>query len=257
MQHISQIISHTLTAPKPMPSDLAGKSANLNESCIQKNTLSDSQKQAILANIFEPVEIPPEFMLDIVGKLFLKFKDRYRNTMITGNEIDWGRNKTIEWADYFNSKNATIDELRQAYVLCKDAYPTFPPNEVEFLALARKNRHTDSDTAMRIAVEMASQIQMGNAAKWENAVIFEAAMRIGCYTLTHEPSYLLEKKWHKTYQAVCDEVDAGAVFAIPQTPMIEQVHTPVSNDRAKEILAGLTGRLHKNPKNAQTMGLTA
>lgn len=193
-------------------------------------------------------------MLDIVGKLFLKFKDRYRNTMMTGGNIDWGRNKAIEWADYFTQKNATIDELRQAYVLCKDAYPTFPPNEVEFLALARKNRHTDSDAAMKIAIEKASQIQMGNAAKWENAVIFEAAMRIGCYTLTHEPSYLLEKKWHKIYQAVCDEADAGAVFTIPATPMIEQVHTPVSNEQAKEILAGI---MKKVAKNAQNMGLTA
>lgn len=239
MQHISQIISHTLTAPKPMPSDLARKSANLNESYTQKNTLSDSQKQAILANIFEPVEIPPEFMLEVVGKLFLKFKDRYRNTMMTSGDIDWGRNKTLEWADYFNSKNATIDELRLAYVLCKDAHPTFPPNEVEFLALARKNRHTDSDTAMKIAVEMASQIQAGNQVTWENPAIYEAAMRVGVYALTHEPSYQLWDKWKKTYKAVCDEMDSGVVFVIPSVPLVEQKHTPASKDKALEFLANI------------------
>lgn len=219
--------------------------------------LTENEKRMILVNIFEPVAVPPEFMLDIVGKLFLKFKDRYRNTMITGGEIDWGRNKTIEWADYFNQKNATIDELRLAYVLCKDAYPTFPPNESEFLALVRKNRHTDSDTAMKIAIETASKIYTGSAPNWDNPVIYEAAMRVGCYTLAHEPSYLIEKKWHKVYQSVCDEMDAGAVFTIPATPMIEQVHAPVSNDRAKEIIAGLTSKICKNPKNPQTMGLTA
>ncbi|WFF39270.1 hypothetical protein LU290_03340 [Moraxella nasibovis] len=53
----------------------------------------------------------------------------------------------------------------------------------------------------------------------------------------------------------CQYYEPPVTLQAPQNA--PQAHVAVSNDRAKEILAGLTGRLYKNPKNAQTMGLTA
>lgn len=191
-----------------------------------------AKQQAILANIFEPETVPPEFMVELVAKLFAKFKDRYRGAMLTTGEVDWSKNKLIEWADYFTQKNATIDELRGAYVLCKDAYPTFPPNEVEFLALVRKNRHTDSHTALQIAVDTAGKIQSGNDVAWGNAVIYETAMRVGFYDLTHETGYILNNRWHKTYKEVCDEADNGAVFIVPAVPLLK-IKKP-SNEQYRE-----------------------
>lgn len=204
-----------------------------------------ANQQAILANIFEPETVPPEFMIELVAKLFAKFKDRYRGAMLTTGDVDWSKNKLIEWADYFTQKNATIDELRGAYVLCKDAYPTFPPNEVEFLALVRKNRHTDSHTALQIAVDTVSKVQSGNDVAWDNAVIYETAMRVGFYALTHETGYILNNRWHKTYKEVCDEVDNGAVFVVPAVPLLEAKKPTAEQyqDYLKQGLANLQNLL--------------
>lgn len=197
-----------------------------------------ADKQAILANIFEPETVPPEFMIELVAKLFLKFKDRYRGAMLTTGEVDWSKNKVLEWADYFAQKNATIDELRTAYVLCKDAYKTFPPNEVEFLDLVRANRHPDWQTALRIAVDTAGRIQSGAEAVWENAVVYEAAMRTGFYTLTSETGYVLNDRFKKIYKQVCTEADNRAVFVVPTMPLLE-IKKP-SNEQYREYAkAGL------------------
>ena len=245
--HVSQIINRTQTAPQHTSIDYSKRPLNSSESYTPNVTdnLTEQQRQIILATMFEPVQPPPEFMVDIVGKLFMKFKENYSFLMVTGGEYDWGRNKILEWADYFTSKNATIDELRQAYRLSKDVFKKFPPNEVQFLDLVLQNRHTDSHQALRIAIDTASKIQAGNQAEWDNVAIYESAMRIGFYTLTHEADYALNERWGKTYKAVCDELDSGATFTIPSVPLIEQQHTTVSKERAQEHLAEVMAKIGK------------
>lgn len=200
--------------------------------------LSDSQKQAVLAMIFEPIQVPPAFMIDLVTKLFLKFKDRYRNTMITGGEIDWGRNKILEWADYFTAKNATLDELCQAYFLAKDNYPTFPPNEAEFLNQVRKFAVMDSNQALAIATDCASRSQYETVTDdWQHGYIYETACRVGLFELANSPSYIIDDKWAKAYKAVADEMACGAVFNIPKTAQITYKATdPLQGDEALAML---------------------
>lgn len=245
--HVSQIISHIQTAPQRTSIDCSKRPLSSSESYTPNaiDNLTEQQRQIILATMFEPVQPPPEFMVDIVNKLFIKFKENYSFLMVTGGEFDWGRNKILEWADYFTSKNATIDELRQAYRLSKDVFKKFPPSEVQFLDLVLQNRHTDSHQALRIAIDTASKIQAGNQAEWDNVAIYESAMRIGFYTLTHEADYILNERWGKTYKAVCDELDSGATFTIPSVPLIEQQHTPVSKERAQEHIAEVMAKIGK------------
>ncbi|STY99849.1 Uncharacterised protein [Moraxella lacunata] len=177
-------------------------------------------------------------MIDIVVKLFAKFKQRYNALMATGGQYDWGRNKILEWADYFSSKNATIVELSQAYRLSKDAFKKFPPNEVEFLDLVRQGRYMDKDKALQIACECASLSQYETVTdKWQHPVIFETAMRIGFFALTHEPAYTVKDKWARAYKAVCDEMDAGAMFAIPTAPLLENKQPIASDEFAMQMLS--------------------
>lgn len=203
--------------------------------------LSDSQKQAVLNMMFEPINPPSDLMIEIVSKLFLKFKDRYRNTMITGGEIDWGRNKILEWADYFTAKNATLDELRQAYILAKDNFPTFPPNEAEFLNQVRKFAVMDSNQALAIATDCASRSQYESVTDdWQHGYIYEAARRVGLFELAHEPSYIIDDKWAKAYKAVADELACGAVFNIPKMAQITYKATdPLQGDEALAVLQNI------------------
>lgn len=213
---------------------------NSNESFTQSSLehLTGEQRQMVLNMIFEPIQPPPAFMIDIVVKLFAKFKERYNALMATGGQYDWGRNKILEWADYFSSKNATIDELRQAYRLSKDAFKKLPPNEVEFLDLVRQGRYMDKDKALQIACECASLSQYETVTdKWQHPVIFETAMRIGFFALTHEPAYTVKDKWARAYKAVCDEMDAGAMFAIPTTPLLENKQPIASDEFAMQMLS--------------------
>lgn len=210
--------------------------------------LTDSQRQEIINMMFEPLTMPSDLMIDLVTKLFLKFKDRYRNTMSTGGQIDWGRNKIIEWADYFTAKNATIDELRQAYILAKDNFPTFPPNEVEFLNQVRVKRHLTVEQALKIAAECASlsQYETVKAEKWVNGAIYETATRIGFYTLTHEPLSVVKNSFKTAYKAVCEEIDMGAVYNVPNVPLIEKKHTVAPSEVANKYLAQMMGKTQKN-----------
>ncbi|MDO4440549.1 MAG: hypothetical protein Q4B81_00010 [Moraxella sp.] len=53
----------------------------------------------------------------------------------------------------------------------------------------------------------------------------------------------------------CQYYEPPVTLQAPQDA--PQAHTAVSNERAKEIIAGLTSKICKNPQNSQTMGLTA
>lgn len=212
--------------------------------------LNDSQKQEIINMIFEPLVVPSDLMIDVVAKLFLKFKDRYRNTMNTGGQIDWGRNKIIEWADYFTSKNATIDELRQAYILAKDNFPTFAPNEVEFLNQVRAKRHVSVEQALRIAAQCASlsRYETVSADKWVSGAIYETATRVGFYELTTEPLSVVKHSFKNAYKAVCEEIDMGAVYSVPDVPLIKQTHHVASDEVADKYLAQMMGKVGKSNK---------
>lgn len=53
----------------------------------------------------------------------------------------------------------------------------------------------------------------------------------------------------------CEYYEPPVTLQAPQNA--PQAHVAVSNERAKEFIAGIFGKIYKNPKNAQTMGLTA
>ncbi|WP_323842535.1 MULTISPECIES: hypothetical protein [unclassified Moraxella] len=67
--------------------------------------------------------------------------------------------------------------------------------------------------------------------------------------------------YEHTVNALIEQKQASQPYVPPtalQAPQdAPQAHLAVSNEQAKEFLAGIFGKLHKNPKNAQTMGLTA
>lgn len=193
--------------------------------------------------MFETTTIPSDLMIDVVTKLFIKFKDRYQNAMTTKDGNAWGLNKVLEWADYFTSKNATLDELRTAYTLCKDRFVTFPPNEVEFLNLVRQSQYPDVFSALRVASECVanSRYETVKADAWQHVAIYETAHRLG-FGEFNFPQSVLEPKFKAVYQQVCDELQAGKEMSIPIVPLIEIKHTPNKEHGAK-VLAKLKGKL--------------
>lgn len=53
----------------------------------------------------------------------------------------------------------------------------------------------------------------------------------------------------------CQYYEPPVTLQAPQDA--PQAHTVVPNERAKEFIAGIFGKIHKNPKNSKTMGLSA
>lgn len=229
MQHVSQIISQSQIPTRNTPSS-------------KPNAVQTYNAWGTTFDPFAPDSPPPAEYINVADKLFDHFR-MWFGAKVSDN-TRYSTAAMIEWADYFARHNADIDELRQAFRLCQNL--DFPPNNAaDYLRLVRKNRHIDSHQAMHTAITIASQITAGNAVQWDNAAIYETALRIGFYTLCNEPSYLLTPRWDKAYKAVCDEMDAGATFTLPTLPALEHKSIPAPKDIADKFLSAVLKGLSK------------
>lgn len=167
------------------------------------------------ADPFAPVTAPSAHYIDVVTKLF----DHWRiwfGAKVSAN-TRFGTAWVVEWADYLESQSATLDEMRQAYRISKGL--DFPPtNARDFLALVRTARHIEPMTALSIAVEAAGASMYDGRPNWRSGEIHETAQRIGMWNLLHESSSVLQPKWQKIYQQVCDESISGKQHALPPPP---------------------------------------
>lgn len=145
---------------------------------------------------------------------------------------DWEMDKALLWANYLTAKRMTKREFNQAKAQSFDL--DFPPNNPkEFLDLGRVDNFIDVYQAY---VKASHQ-------DYATAEIYETASRVGMYELRSQAESKIYPIWQKIYEQVCQEVQQGKTFTLPQSQRIEHEHEPVSPSVAQQFLAQMRAKI--------------
>lgn len=149
---------------------------------------------------------------------------------------DWNLDTVKVWTIALNDLKITPSEfaLAQRRSLTLEWMPTAP---ADFLALARiKGEYPDCRQAYADAANQ----------KYDHAVVYETARRIGMYELRSKTESAMYPHWSKVYESVCNEHRGGTSFEVVQSHRIEVKAAPtLSKEQTEHYMASIRALLKK------------
>lgn len=140
------------------------------------------------------------------------------------------------WALAFRNAGLTLAEFKTAANQSMNL--NWPPTAAkDFIDLVRVgSEYPDCHQAY---VDAANQ-------KYDHAVVYETARRIGMYELRSKTESAMYPHWSKVYESVCNEHRGGANFEVVQSHRVEVKAAPTLNkEQTEQYMASIRALLKK------------
>lgn len=135
---------------------------------------------------------------------------------------DYPIQKAALWAKVILHLQPTTEQWQ----LAKDRslLEEWPPSSArDLLALAQINDQ-------RYPVMRQAYIDAAVNQKYDHAVVYETARRVGFWDLKSKSEVVTYKQWHQLYPQVCNEHMQGAKFTLPEPRQLPHKHTAMADD---------------------------
>ncbi len=130
--------------------------------------------------------------------------------------------KAALWAKVILYMQPTAEQWQQAKE--RSLFEEWPPSSArDLLALAPVNNPCYPDMHQAYTDAAVNQ-------KYNHAVVYETARRVGFWDLKSKPETVTYKRWQQQYPKVCYEHTTGTDFAMPQSRQITHKHIPMADD---------------------------